>query len=124
MSDSEKVTENLQLLRDFLMSEERKAFKGNNNSAVNVLMHYRNIVIDAIALLKEQGWNALTEDDDGFIHGLPGDDGQYLMTDGKDIWIDEYVDGVADGIILDSGRDIREITAWMYMPELPNKERR
>ena len=54
MADSEKVTEELQLLRDFLMSEERKAFKGNNNSAVNVLMHYRNIVIDAIVLLKEQ----------------------------------------------------------------------
>ena len=54
MADSEKVTEELQLLRDFLMSEERKAFKGNNNSAVNVLMHYRNIVIDALALLKEQ----------------------------------------------------------------------
>ena len=77
-----------------------------------------------LAMLKEQGWNALTEDADGFIHGLPGDDGQYLMTDGKDIWIDDYVDGVADGIILDSGRDIREIKAWMYMPELPKTERR
>ena len=53
MINREKVTEELQLLRDFLMSEERKAFKGNN-SAVYVLMHYRNIVIDAIALLKEQ----------------------------------------------------------------------
>ena len=75
-----------------------------------------------IALLKEQEWHMLTEDDNGIIHGLPGDDGQYLMTDGKDIWIDDYVDGVADGIILDSGRDIREITAWMYMPELPKKD--
>lgn len=54
MIGREKVTEELQLLRDFLMSEERKAFKGNNNSAVNVLMHYRNIVIDAINLLNEQ----------------------------------------------------------------------
>ena len=79
---------------------------------------------DALAMLKEQEWHMLTEDDDGIIHGLPGDDGQYLMTDGKDIWIDEYVDGVEDGIILDSGRDIREITAWMYMPELPKKDRR
>lgn len=79
---------------------------------------------DALNLLKEQGWNVLTEDADGVIHGLPGDDGQYLMTDGKDIWIDDYVDGVEDGIILDSGRDIREITAWMYMPELPKKDRR
>ena len=78
----------------------------------------------AVALLKEHEWNLLTEDDDGIIHGLPGDDGQYLMTDGKDIWIDEYVDGVADGIILDSGRDIREIKAWMYMPELPKTDRR
>lgn len=85
----------------------------------NVTMAMR----DAMELLKEQGWHVLTEDDDGIIHGLPGDDGQYLMTDGKDIWIDEYVDGVADGIILDSGRDIREIRAWMYMPELPKKDR-
>ena len=54
MTDREKVTDELQLLRDFLMSEERKAFKGNNNSDVNVLMHYRNIVIDAIVLLKKQ----------------------------------------------------------------------
>ena len=79
---------------------------------------------NAIELLKEQGWNVLTEDADGIIHGLPGDDGQYLMTDGEDIWIDEYVDGVADGIFLDSGRDIRDITAWMYMPKLPKKDRR
>lgn len=89
---------------------------------------YRTIDLPALrgilALLKEQEWHMLTEDDDGIIHGLPGDDGQYLMTDGKDIWIDDYVDGVADGIILDSGRDIREITAWMYMPELPKKDRR
>lgn len=75
-------------------------------------------------LLKEQEWHMLTEDDDGIIHGLPGDDGQYIMTDGKDIWIDEYVDGVADGIILDSGRDIREIVAWMYMPEFPKQNER
>lgn len=78
---------------------------------------------DALTLLKEKEWNVLTEDADGVIHGLPGDDGQYLMTDGKDIWIDDYVDGVTDGIILDSGRDIREITAWMHMPDLPKKDR-
>lgn len=72
---------------------------------------------DALALLKEQAWHLLTEDADGIIHGLPGDDGQYLMTDGKDFWIDDYVDGVTDGIFLDSGRDIREIKAWMYLPE-------
>jgi hypothetical protein len=75
---------------------------------------------DALALLKEQEWNILTEDANGLVCGLPGDDGTYLMTDGKDIWIDDYVDGVDDGVWLDSGRDIREIKAWMYMPELPN----
>ena len=84
----------------------------------------RTILSDALAMLKEQEWNVLTEDADGVIHGLPGDDGQYIMTDGKDIWIDDYVNGVEDGIILDSGRDIREITAWMYTPELPKKGRR
>ena len=78
----------------------------------------------ALALLKERGWNVLTEDDEGIIHGLPGDDGQYLMSDGKDIWIDEYVDGVADGIILDRGRDIRDVKAWMYMPKLPKTDSR
>lgn len=72
---------------------------------------------DVYAMLKEQAWHLLTEDADGIIHGLPGDDGQYLMTDGKDFWIDDYVDGVTDGIFLDSGRDIREIKAWMYLPE-------
>jgi len=77
---------------------------------------------DALALLKEQAWHLLKEDADGLIHGLPGDDGQYLMTDGEDIWIDDYVDGVDDGVHLDSGRDIREIKAWMYMPEPPKQE--
>ena len=94
----------------------------------SVNQSYRTIDLpvlrDILALLKEQEWNVLTEDAEGVIHGLPGDDGQYLMTDGKDIWIDDYVDGVEDGIILDSGRDIRELTAWMYMPELPKKDRR
>ena len=85
---------------------------------------FRQLCKDAIVLLKEQEWNVLTEDADGFINGLPGDDGQYLMTDGEDIWIDDYVDGVDDGVWLDSGRDIREIMAWMYMPELPKKNRR
>ncbi|MBO6268477.1 MAG: hypothetical protein J6N19_04970 [Clostridium sp.] len=80
------------------------------------------LLTDAIDALKEQEWHLLTEDSDGIVHGLPGDDGPYLMTDGKDIWVDFYVDGVADGIILDSGRDIREIAAWMYMPELPKRD--
>lgn len=84
---------------------------------------FMSLMQDTLTLLKEQEWNVLTEDAEGVIHGLPGDDGQYLMTDGKDIWIDDYVDGVTDGIILDSGRDIREIRAWMYMPELPKKNR-
>ena len=79
---------------------------------------------DILELLKEQEWHKLTEDDDGIIHGLPGDDGQYLVTDGENIWIDDYVDGVDDGIFLDSGTDIREIKAWMYMPELPKRDRR
>ena len=82
------------------------------------------ICLHALALLEEQEWNILTEDANGLVCGLPGDDGTYLMTDGEDIWIDDYVDGVSDGIILDSGRDIREITAWMYMPGLPKKDRR
>lgn len=84
---------------------------------------YADYLDDAIELLKEQGWNLLTEDNDGVIHGLPGDDGQYLMTDGRDIWIDDYTDRVDDGISLDSGKDIREIKAWMYMPKLPQEGR-
>lgn len=93
-------------------------------------MHMHKVIWE---LLCEQGkpkeqeaqkWNLLTEDADGIIHGLPGDDGQYLMTDGKNIWIDDYVDGVDDGIFLDSGTDLREIKAWMYMPELPKQEGR
>lgn len=77
----------------------------------------------AFDLLERQSWNLLTEDADGIVHGLPGDDGRYLMTDGEDIWIDEYMDGVDDGIFLDSGRDVREIKAWMEMPELPKDVR-
>ena len=81
------------------------------------------LLADALPLLKEQEWNILTEDADGIVHGLPGDDGQYLMTDGKDIWIDDYVDGVEDGVWLDSGHDIRDVKAWMYMPKLPKEGR-
>ena len=79
---------------------------------------------DVLSLLKEQAWHLLKEDADGLIRGLPGDDGQYLMTDGEDIWVDDYVDGVDDGVWLDSGRDIREVKAWMYMPELPKQKGR
>lgn len=82
-----------------------------------------DLIDETLTLLKEQEWKLITEDSDGILHGLPGDDGQYLMTDGKEIWIDDYVDGVDDGVWLDSGRDVREIKAWMYMPELPKLER-
>ena len=109
MTDREKVIEALQ----YLISGE----------CTDTQFDYLDEIEAAIAMLKEQEWYMLTEDDDGVIHGLPGDDGQYLMTDGIDTWIDYYVDGVSDGIILDSGRDIREITAWKYMPELPKKNR-
>ena len=89
----------------------------------NPICFINEMLSDVLTLLKEQEWNMLTEDDDGIIHGLPGDDGQYLMTDGKNIWIDDYADGVDDGIFLDSGKDIREIKAWMYMPKLPQEGR-
>ena len=112
MPDREKVMSWL----EGLAQQDWRMF--HSDSEVQVIAEY------ALALLKELEWNVLTEDADGVIHGFPGDDGQYLMTDGKDIWIDNYVDGVEDGIFLDSGRDIREITAWMNMPELPKKGRR
>lgn len=51
MTDREKITEELQSLRDFLMN---KAFKENNNSTAHVLMHYRDVVIDTLNLLKKQ----------------------------------------------------------------------
>ncbi len=81
-------------------------------------VHFLDLV-ESMPQLDMMIWHKLITDDDGIIHGMPGDDGQYLMTDGEDIWIDDYVDGVDDGISLDSGRDIREIKAWMEMPELP-----
>ena len=115
MTDREKVVKELHDARRYL---EDKEWSDRGASP------HIDAINDALILLKGQKWNLLKEDADGVIHGLPGDDGQYLMTDGKDIWIDDYVDGVADGIILDSGSDIREITAWMYMPELPKKDRR
>ncbi|MBR2663198.1 MAG: hypothetical protein IKE25_05740 [Clostridia bacterium] len=111
MPDREKIIEGLEM-----------SYKYSNVDEHNTLVS-QQLVLDAIEALKEQEWHMLTEDDDGFIFGLPGDDGQYLMTDGKDIWIDDYIDGVDDGVWLDSGRDIREITAWMYMPELPKEDK-
>lgn len=118
MTDREMVINRLMETSNFI--NYLKTSPLFSNSMIGVMT---NALYDAITLLKEQGWNVLTEDVDGVIHGLPGDDGQYLMTDGKDIWIDDYVDGVDDGVWLDSGRDIREITAWMHMPELPKKDR-
>lgn len=120
MIDRENVIKGLEELEGFLFKEY------TNIKAEESKIYYDRFksLSDALALLKEQEWHMLIEDDDGIIHGLPGDDGQYLMTDGEDIWTDDYVDGVDDGIWLDSGRDVREIRAWMYMPELPKKERR
>lgn len=121
MSDREKIIKGLVSCNS---ASCQKCPYNEKKECNNKGFFYSQAIEDALVLLKERGWNVLTEDADGVIHGLPGDDGQYIMTDGKDIWIDDYVDGVADGIILDSGRDIRELTAWMYMPELPKKVRR
>lgn len=71
--DRESVIEGLEAMREF--------FGFGLPSQSPVFEAYQNILSDALALLKEQEWNLLTEDADGYIHGLPGDDGQYLMTD-------------------------------------------
>lgn len=119
MMDREKVISDIEEQIAWIRDNDFHKFPGWGHTVLAMK--------DAVALLKEQEaqkWNLLTEDADGIIHGLPGDDGQYLMTDGKNIWIDDYVDGVDDGIFLDSGTDLREIKAWMYMPELPKQEGR
>ncbi len=117
MPDRKKVLNDLQELCEYLFHEYKVCYKGDEGDIYNRFL----IANNALDLLKEQRWHMLTEDAYGIIRGLPGDDGRYIMTDGKDIWIDDYVDGVADGIILDSGRDIREIKAWMYAPEPPEE---
>lgn len=115
--DREKVIKGLQIERECVSRDcDRDCGKCDLVQEREWLL---SVYDGAIALLKEQEWNRLTEDDNGLVCGLPGDDGTYLMTDGKDIWFDDYVNGVDDGVWLDSGRDIREIKAWMYMPELP-----
>ena len=120
MADREKIIKGLETCRTRVHCKECPyAYdKRADDSYCEAVLHN-----DVLELLKEQEWNLLTEDDEGIIHGLPGDDGQHLMTDGRDIWIDDYMDGVDDGIFLDSGRDVREIKAWMYMPKLPEEGR-
>ena len=120
MSDREKVLNGLRCLSGYKEMVENPCAGCGYIDCQTYAICIAQVAADALELLKEQGWNLIAEDDDGIIHGLPGDDGQYLMTDGKDIWIDDYADGVDDGVFLDSGRDIREVKAWMYMPELPN----
>ena len=115
-----EVEDRTTIVRLILETEIAIAEKNYQNTVLVSLDALKEIIV----LLKKHEWNLLTEDDDGIIHGLPGDDGQYLMTDGEDIWIDDYVNGVDDGIILDSGRDLREIKAWMYMPELQKQKGR
>ena len=122
--DIEKVIKGLECLA---RKQERMAnpcSKCDYHDRPNFAFCVVDVATDALALLKENGWHMLAEDADGIIHGLPGDDGQYLMTDGEEIWVDDYVDGVDDGIFLDSGRDFHEIKAWMYMPEFPQEGRR
>lgn len=119
MPDKEKAIKGVSIcLQRFHCGEDCPYYNDTKSGCMEQLRE------DALALLKEQKWHLLMEDTDGIIHGLPGDDGQYLMTDGKEIWIDDYVDGVDDGIWLDSGRDIREIKAWMHKPGLPKQEGR
>jgi hypothetical protein len=120
----EKVIDGLEMLRFFNQRAGRELWADKPHDIQETdIANADAIYAYAITILKEQEWNILTEDADGIVHGLPGDDGTYLMTDGKDIWIDDYVDGVDDGVFLDSGRDIREIKAWMYMPKLPKEGR-
>lgn len=120
--DRERIISLLKEMSDYFKECRTNASLGSK--AENHFWELQIAAQDAATLLKEQEWHLLTEDADGFIHGLPVDDGQYLMTDGKEIWIDDYVDGVDDGVWLDSGRDVREIKAWMYMPDLSKQEGR
>ena len=55
------------------------------------------------------------------LDNAPGyDEDAILVTDGKDVWSDYFVDNGTE-CYLDSGREIEEGMAWMYMPE-PYKE--
>lgn len=55
------------------------------------------------------------------VEAAPGyDEDPILVTDGKDVWSDYFVNNGTE-CYLDSGHEIEEGMAWMYMPE-PYKE--
>jgi hypothetical protein len=55
------------------------------------------------------------------LDDVPGyDEDAILVTDGKDVWSDYFVNNGTE-CYLDSGREIENGMAWMYMPE-PYKE--
>lgn len=65
-------------------------------------------------------WNVISEDDDGVLVGLPGEEGEYLFTDGKSVLIAELCMDVDDDgqlVCWVDGWDIDIVTAWMPLPK-------
>lgn len=61
------------------------------------------------------------EIEDGFLYcQIPDDDDDILVTDGKVVWHDTWIED-DDGYVLDSGYELYKCLAWMPLPK-PYKE--
>lgn len=62
------------------------------------------------------------EIEDGFLYcQIPDDDDDILVTDGKVVWHDTWIED-DDGYVLDSGYELCKCLAWMPLPK-PYKEK-
>lgn len=59
-------------------------------------------------------WNAVSFED-----GFPDEEGEYLFTDGKYVWIDDFCTDINDDeeVCWLERCDINRVTAWMPLPK-------
>lgn len=87
------------------------------------LLHSDNEIYDAQAVLSKLVSKADSFEwipfkmEDGFLYcQIPDDDEDILVTDGKVVWHDTWIE-CDEGYILDSGYELYKCLAWMPLPK-------
>ena len=69
-------------------------------------------------------WREVTCDEDGYLHNLPEDGQEILVSYQTYVAADIFVDDGEDGCFLESGECIEVGMVWMPMPEPYEEERK
>lgn len=69
-------------------------------------------------------WIKFTVDDKTYTNPIPSDEDEVLVTDGKEVWLDTFINDGIDGCYFDSGYEIvPDATCWQPLPEPPEGDK-